>query len=51
MITKSQFCHDASVSDVGDLVKVMLCACFGKYYAIYCVQVVMKLMVFMGCWW
>ena len=24
MITKSQFCHDASVWDVGDLVKVIL---------------------------
>ena len=24
MITKSQFCHDVSVSDVGDLVKVIL---------------------------
>ena len=23
MITKSQFCHDVSVSDVGDLVKVI----------------------------
>ena len=27
------------------------CACFVKYYAIHCVQVVMKLMVFTECWW
>ena len=27
------------------------CVCFVKYYAIRCMQVVMKLMVFMECWW
>ena len=27
------------------------CACFVKYYAIHCVQVVTKLIVFTECWW
>lgn len=33
MITKSQFCHDVSVSDVGDLVKVILASVI-----IYCFE-------------
>ena len=44
MITKSQFCHDVSVSDVGDLVKVILASviiyCFDFIVGSHCVALI-----------
>ena len=45
MITKSQFCHDVSVSDVGDLMNVILASVI-----IYCFDFTVGLPFFVLIW-